>query len=184
MGDDYQTKYYKENRERILAKKRADYATRGAEKNKRLREKTRRARIGRKCALCGMSIEHLTAKSVYCGRHCKDRAAANRHGIIPRSRASCRIQGCSRDVASAGLCGRHNHRRKRYGLTDEEMADLDAGVGCAICGDAATHVDHSHALGWGQKRGFLCRSCNLALGGFRDRIDLLEQAIDYLKASQ
>jgi hypothetical protein len=30
-------------------------------------------------------------------------------------------------------------------------------------------------------RGVLCHSCNVALGNFKDRVDLLEAAIAYLK---
>ena len=57
---------------------------------------------------------------------------------------------------------------------------------CAICGvDLTTlparqvHADHCHETG--QPRGVLCHHCNTGLGGFVDRIDLLEKAIAYLK---
>lgn len=53
---------------------------------------------------------------------------------------------------------------------------------CAICGNTqnkALAVDHNHTTG--EVRGLLCTSCNVGLGLFKDRIDLLLQAIEYLK---
>jgi hypothetical protein len=82
----------------------------------------------------------------------------------------------------------------RYGIGFD---DIDRIVreqdGCAIChtmtpGGKGWNVDHDHSccpsnvVTCGKCiRGVLCIGCNLALGGFRDRIDLLEGAIDYLK---
>lgn len=61
---------------------------------------------------------------------------------------------------------------------------------CAICNtefDYATrttipNVDHCHDLE--HNRGILCGACNLALGGFRDDITLLERAIRYLRLNK
>ena len=39
--------------------------------------------------------------------------------------------------------------------------------------------DHNHDTG--EFRGWLCHSCNRALGNFKDRTDLLENALQYLK---
>ena len=64
------------------------------------------------------------------------------------------------------------------------MLNADIYGKCSICNDLPRkqhHLDHSHATG--KHRGVLCVRCNLGLGQFRDRIDLLEQAIVYLKAS-
>lgn len=40
------------------------------------------------------------------------------------------------------------------------------------------YIDHCHKTG--KVRGLLCTGCNLALGGFRDNIESLKRAIDYL----
>jgi hypothetical protein len=56
---------------------------------------------------------------------------------------------------------------------------------CAICGyplsdGMNSHVDHDHASG--SVRGILCRWCNIGLGNFKDSIQTLENAIEYLKS--
>jgi hypothetical protein len=56
-----------------------------------------------------------------------------------------------------------------------------AGGVCQICGDdERLGVDHCHASG--RLRGLLCSRCNTGLGMFRDRPELLAEAIEYLKA--
>ena len=40
------------------------------------------------------------------------------------------------------------------------------------------HIDHNHITG--KARGILCHHCNVGLGSFKDKKDLLEQAIRYL----
>lgn len=55
---------------------------------------------------------------------------------------------------------------------------------CDICSkklkylDKATHIDHCHNSN--RVRGLLCNSCNLALGHFKDNINTLLKAIEYL----
>ena len=59
----------------------------------------------------------------------------------------------------------------------------DANGLCAICGAARgkrNHaLDHDHATG--RLRGILCGPCNAGIGMFRDNIDLLRKAIEYLE---
>lgn len=51
---------------------------------------------------------------------------------------------------------------------------------CAICRERpAEHVDHDHETG--EVRGVLCFTCNVGLGNFRDRPDLLDKAVHYLE---
>lgn len=55
---------------------------------------------------------------------------------------------------------------------------------CAICktdepgNNGHWHVDHDHATG--DTRDLLCGHCNLGLGHFRDKTEVLAAAIDYL----
>lgn len=78
---------------------------------------------------------------------------------------------------------RHYHLLRRYGISAaqaDEMVDAQGGL-CAICRERpAEHVDHDHVTG--VVRGMLCFNCNGGLGQFRDRMDLLQAAIEYLQA--
>lgn len=62
---------------------------------------------------------------------------------------------------------------------------------CALCKETETlydpkikkqralAVDHCHTTG--KIRGLLCRNCNVGLGCFKDNVDLLDKAKEYLK---
>ena len=71
----------------------------------------------------------------------------------------------------------------------DEMVENQKGV-CAICGNPEIaksryagikrlSVDHNHKTG--KVRGLLCGTCNHGLGNFKDDIDLLKKAINYLR---
>ncbi len=51
--------------------------------------------------------------------------------------------------------------------------------GCYVCGKHELHIDHCHESG--RVRGLLCNSCNLGLGNFKDDIELLLKAVEYLE---
>jgi len=77
--------------------------------------------------------------------------------------------------------------RRRYGITLAEYKAMVAAQDgcCAICGErpeARMHVDHDHDTG--MIRQLLCPPCNAALGGARDRPDLLRAMADYLERHQ
>lgn len=80
--------------------------------------------------------------------------------------------------------GRHYHLRRRYGIGADEVAGMVEAQGgvCAICLEGkAEHVDHDHLTG--SVRGILCFNCNGGLGQFRDRADVMERAIVYLRGT-
>jgi hypothetical protein len=88
---------------------------------------------------------------------------------------------------------RHHSLVKKYGITLEEfwiMWDVYKGR-CGICGILmkvpenrqgqslqVVAVDHDHDTGI--VRGLLCNACNKGLGLFRDSIENLEKAKEYL----
>jgi hypothetical protein len=76
---------------------------------------------------------------------------------------------------------------KLYGVSEEqytEMLSRQGGV-CRVCKKTPEEnkqrlaVDHCHDTG--KVRGLLCSTCNLGLGYFNDNIQLLTEAILYIK---
>lgn len=73
----------------------------------------------------------------------------------------------------------------KYGITQDEYDTLAKAQDhlCAICkvqpNDQRFNVDHCHKVG--TVRGLLCHHCNLALGHFKDSIESLQNAIEYLQ---
>lgn len=82
--------------------------------------------------------------------------------------------------------GRRHDRRKKYGLTPEDFEAMWTAQGgrCALCREVPTGrvaVDHCHSTG--RVRGILCTRCNVGIGNLRDDPDLLQRALDYLRAA-
>lgn len=74
---------------------------------------------------------------------------------------------------------------KKYGITQEYYDKMlsDQNGSCAICRVLLVRplVDHCHKTG--KVRGLLCDSCNFGIGSFKDDIDVLERARQYLSRS-
>lgn len=75
---------------------------------------------------------------------------------------------------------------RRLWIDPEQLLDFVAqhNGNCDICGRhksevGTLHIDHDHEKG--HIRGMICGHCNLGLGKFRDAIEILENAISYLK---
>lgn len=90
-------------------------------------------------------------------------------------------------------CHRSSYYQRKYGI-DADIYDSmikTQNYSCAICKTTEPqsfginkdknlfHVDHDHQTG--KIRGLLCFKCNTSLGGFKDKIEFLENAILYLK---
>jgi hypothetical protein len=132
-------------------------------------------------AACALTPEeHPPARGVGRG-HRTSCAVAEGHTKTGTKRCpKCRTDaGIPEQARAHGL-------RRRFGMA---VSDYDALLakqngGCAICGGKAANgdrwaVDHDHATG--AVRGLLCRNCNMGLGLFRDRKDVIERAIEYLR---
>lgn len=76
--------------------------------------------------------------------------------------------------------------KNRYGITlkqYDQMFEEQNGI-CAICGGInksgrRLHLDHDHKTG--KIRGLLCGNCNTGIGMLKENIDILCNAISYLK---
>lgn len=74
---------------------------------------------------------------------------------------------------------------KKVNLTHEqyEQRVKDQNGGCAICSEKdeklSLHVDHDHETN--EVRGLLCKRCNSGIGLFRERLDLIKKAVEYLE---
>ena len=73
-----------------------------------------------------------------------------------------------------------------YNISLEEYNQMleDQNEKCIICNKTNNDgkrlsIDHDHKSG--EIRGLLCNHCNIGLGHFKDDINLLERAIEYLK---
>jgi len=91
--------------------------------------------------------------------------------------------------------GQHKKQSKKdqrliykYGITAQDYEDMlkNQGGVCAICQEfklygkqQRMHVDHCHETN--KVRGILCQGCNLAIGKFKDNVERMERAINYIK---
>ena len=76
--------------------------------------------------------------------------------------------------------------KNKYNITldDKNKMKNEQDNKCLICknefkDDKSTYVDHCHITN--KIRGLLCHTCNSGLGMFKDNIEYLERAIEYLK---
>lgn len=79
-------------------------------------------------------------------------------------------------------CSRKRKACYRYNISLEEYEERMSKQNCDICGEPFEHtpyIDHDHDTG--KARGTLCRGCNAGLGCFKDSVENLEKAIEYLK---
>lgn len=87
-----------------------------------------------------------------------------------------------------------NKKNREYQLIREFSINLnkynemlkEQNYNCKICNyphhlDRNLCVDHCHITG--KIRGLLCRNCNLALGNFKDNVNNLLKAIEYLETN-
>lgn len=127
---------------------------------------------GRRCD--EESCLNLRKKRGLCLAHYMRKLRAGEFGGNP-----CGVPMCPLVSVIRGLCYKHDKRVRKYGLTVVEMASLDAGLPCEICGRTSEAVDHNHETG--EVRGFLCTACNTAIGLLRDNPQIIKAAAAYLE---
>lgn len=137
------------------------------------------------CLLEGCTTPILTAGKCSLHYH-REREAKMREGEASYY-AVCPVPGCRRrKIAKADMCARCRQFRWRFGLTSEQVVGYfdPSSRKCSNpgCGDTSRlHMDHDHACCPPNKfekshkvscgkciRGWLCGSCNTALGLLRE----------------
>ena len=76
--------------------------------------------------------------------------------------------------------------KHRYGISVDQWDKMFAeqqGL-CAICSDPLVNPQVDHIHGTKVVRALLCPPCNQALGLFQDNLDVLENAVAYLRSNQ
>ena len=84
----------------------------------------------------------------------------------------------------ASINNKKNKVKLRYDITVEQYDScMKSSKCCSICGSTTKLVfDHDHnKSGIESFRGVLCNNCNAGIGYLKDSIELLENAIVYLK---
>lgn len=118
---------------------------------------------------------------------------ANKESEIERSKAYreankealkiARKERQQRDPKKLKARQRKNDLKKKYNISPEDydkMFETQQGK-CAICDTVsvkALHVDHNHETG--KIRALLCSHCNVGLGHFKESLNLLDRAKEYL----
>ena len=119
------------------------------------------------CATCNVVFMGLHYSSKYCSEHCK------KHNRQAKQKLRRQNYGYA--------------LRNLYGVSLEQYEKLleKQNHVCAICKKPSKKrlsVDHCHETL--QIRGLLCHNCNTGLGHFKDNIERLQTAIEYLKFSK
>lgn len=107
------------------------------------------------------------------------------------SQRHCSVRGCEERHQSRGGCSQHYRQMRIYKVSYEWIA-LKEELGCAICGEKTRlQIDHDHSCCPSNQevcgkcnRGMLCFPCNAGIGQFRDDIETMEKAIQYLREGQ
>ena len=146
-------------------------------------------------------VEYTTAKTCNVCNKEKDvsdfwnRSGTRKDGSITY-RAYCKECGINKRLDKYYNKGGKEAQQKRawkalmisYGITPElyEQERVKQNYCCYLCGEHEStqphkrlHVDHCHTSG--KYRGLLCNLCNMGLGSFKDNIEVMKKAIQYLK---
>lgn len=143
------------------------------------------------CITCGSQKEDQSVQ--FCSTCRKKRNEAERRRYNENTEnalcvrcGSTKPEQDSRECTECGNIRRAKVLERTYGITAEEYEQIliQQNRVCWICGGTVKsrrgklHVDHNHDTG--EVRGLLCINCNRGLGNFRDSIELLKRAIEYL----
>lgn len=152
------------------------------------------------CSAESVVCESPAVLKGFCRLHW-DRIKNHGTASLPKTK-TCPVTGCGRDMMSKStICKRCNQFRWRYSLTIEQVIGFwkpenykCSNESCEIGG--TLHMDHAHSCcppGSFERtskvscgncvRGWLCRSCNLALGKLQENPRRIQGLLDYLEKS-
>ena len=115
----------------------------------------------------------------------------NRNSRLGQCKECCYVKEKTYRATSKGATSKRNAtllRKYNIDYAIYEQMFIEQNENCLICeckiklfGDKSVvaHVDHCHTTG--VIRGLLCSACNTSLGKFKDSVELLQNAIQYLK---
>lgn len=121
----------------------------------------------------------------------QDKLCLNGDGKAAYCKGLCRECYCGQPHIARAILAKD---LRKFGITPDQYDQmlLDQNGGCAICGAKPKQtkrytkrrlsVDHHH--GSGEIRGLLCDDCNHGVGYFKDSIDCLRLAINYLERTE
>ena len=140
----------------------------------------------RNCLDCGILYRPTNGRQKFCGNWKTRTGCSFKHSRQVNEKSVSEF--FKRKNISKVQYKRNGNMLKKYNLTEHqynEMLKQQNGV-CAICKQKEIHklykflpVDHNHKTG--KIRGLLCSRCNYGIGNFNDNIELLKEAINYLK---
>ena len=169
--------YYKRNRDRILARNKAwreANKEQVTESKKRYSDNNKEANAARGRAWRAANPERKRANARRLRAQNKEKALAYERAWKAKNRAKLTEQNWVRQL------------KRWYNLTPEEywwMAEEQGNVCCLCRGldnpPKKLAVDHCHTTN--KVRGLLCMMCNSLLGLSREREDVLQAAIEYLR---
>lgn len=104
----------------------------------------------------------------------------------PALSSICSADNCDKKRVAKGFCSKHYEQSKQgvdfysasrvkeswEGVCDICKTDIPSGPKKSWC------LDHDHKTG--KARGILCAACNIGLGMFKDDLDILDSARNYL----
>jgi len=144
----------------------------------------------RRCGKCekdkpSTEFSKSTNRSSWCRSCCAENARKWRGANLERARQYDRDRQDRQRTGKAKEWMRFYRWLSRHGLRPEDYAAMwEAQEGrCAICREEPAegeflHIDHDHLTE--VRRGLLCPPCNRGLGQFKDDVDRLLAAADYL----
>lgn len=163
-----------------------------------MRERRAEQRQPKTCIECGLEFDRRGGKK-FCSDECYHQSRLrwrreNEYQPAPLTCVECgspiAYKSGRRRFCSESCSTRSETKRRRWvvkGLAEEPPETIQ----CAVCGVETTkyHIDHDHTCCPGDRRccgkcfrGFLCRSCNVGLGMFKENDQLLEAAAAYLRS--